>query len=400
MKKLLLLGGSAQQIVAIETAKRLGYQTVLCDYLPDNPGQTHADVFYPASTTDMQAVLEIATKERVDGVLAYASDPAAPTAAWVAERLGLPTSPYTSVDILCHKDKFRAFLAENGFHTPKARGYSEPDEALEDLENGEFAFPVIIKPVDSSGSKGVTVLRDPEPLPAALNAAFSFSRAGRVIVEEYIEKRHPYLIGGDIFVVDGEVRVWGLMNCHRDACANPLVPVGKSYPALLEAEDLEQVRRTLQTLVDKLHIRSGAMNVELVVDKAGRVFPIDIGPRAGGNMIPDLLGRIFSLDLVEMSVLAAMGETIPPFSCRAEPFWATYNLHSTKNGRFQELLLQPAFEKAHIVAKHLYKKPGDPVEFFDNASKALGILFLKFDGMEPMLRAVDHPEEWLRVALA
>lgn len=72
-KKLLLLGGSAQQVIAIKTAKRLGCETILCDYLPDNPGRCEADRFYLISTTDEQAVLEVARREQVDGVLAYAS---------------------------------------------------------------------------------------------------------------------------------------------------------------------------------------------------------------------------------------------------------------------------------------------------------------------------------------
>ena len=112
MKTLLLLGGSDQQVVAIETAKRLGYRTVLCDFLPDNPGQYTADKFYLVSTTDREAVLEVAKKENVDGVLAYASDPAAPTAAYVAETLGLPTNPSCAVETLCNKDLFRDFLRE------------------------------------------------------------------------------------------------------------------------------------------------------------------------------------------------------------------------------------------------------------------------------------------------
>ena len=115
MKKLLLLGGSAQQVIAIETAKKLGCYTVLCDYLTDNPGQYHADRFYLVSTTDKEAVLDVAKKEKIDGILAYASDPAAPTSAYVAEKLGLPGNPYDSVEILCNKDRFRKFLAENGF---------------------------------------------------------------------------------------------------------------------------------------------------------------------------------------------------------------------------------------------------------------------------------------------
>lgn len=94
MKKILLLGGSAQQVIAIETAKRLGYYTILCDYLTDNPGQYYADKFYLISTTDKEAIFKVAFDEAIDGVIAYASDPAAPTAAYVAEKMNLPTSPY------------------------------------------------------------------------------------------------------------------------------------------------------------------------------------------------------------------------------------------------------------------------------------------------------------------
>ena len=93
MKKLLLLGGSAQQVIAIENAKKLGYYTILCDYLTDNPGQYVADKFYLDSTTDKEKILQIAENEKIDGIVAYASDPAAPTAAFVAEKLGLPTNP-------------------------------------------------------------------------------------------------------------------------------------------------------------------------------------------------------------------------------------------------------------------------------------------------------------------
>ena len=84
-KKLLLLGGSEQQVIAIKKAKELGFYTVLCDYLGDNPGQNVADKFYQESTTDKEAILRVAMDEEIDGIIAYASDPAAPTAAYVAE---------------------------------------------------------------------------------------------------------------------------------------------------------------------------------------------------------------------------------------------------------------------------------------------------------------------------
>lgn len=376
-KKILLLGGSAQQVTAIETAKRLGYYTVLCDYLTDNPGQYAADQFYLVSTTDKEAVLNVAREEQVDGVLAYASDPAAPTAAYVAEKMGLPGNPYQAVETLCNKDKFRAFLKENGFSTPQAKGYTDAAEALQDIREGFFKYPIIVKPVDSSGSKGATVLRGDEGLDEALEFAFSFSRAHRIIVEEFIEKKHPYLIGGDIFVADGKVVLWGLLNCHRDSRVNPLVPVGKSYPLALEDHDIQNAKQTLQAMIEKLGIRLGSVNVELVIDKSDRVWPIDIGPRAGGNMIPDLLGMIFDVDLVEMSVRAAMGQTVSCTPREPEACYATYNLHSVRNGTYKQILFSDELQK-YLKRVCLYKQSGDAVERFDNAAKCLGIIFMEF----------------------
>lgn len=381
MDKILLLGGSAQQVIAIETAKRLGYYTVLCDYLRDNPGRYHADKFYLVSTTDKETVLKVAQEEKVAGILAYASDPAAPTAAYVAEIMHLPTSPYQSVETLCNKDRFRKFLQENGFNAPKSGGYSDKSAVKKDINR--FNLPIIIKPVDSSGSKGATVLHDLDGLDAAINFAFSFSRSHQIIVEEFIEKKHPYLIGGDIFVENGKVILWGLLNCHRDNRVNPLVPVGKSYPLELDEIDIEHVKSTLQTMVSKLHMKSCGMNVELVVDKGGKVWPIDIGPRNGGNMIPDLLGMIFGVDVVEMSIKAAMGEPINNNIPKGTPFYATHNLHSVKNGKFEGVLYSNEI-KPFIVKDCIYKKPGDKVEYFDNASKAVGIVFLKFNTQEEM----------------
>ena len=211
------------------------------------------------------------------------------------------------------------------------------------------------------------------------------------IVEEYIEKKHKYLIGGDIFVYNGKVILWGLLNCHRDSSVNPLVPVGKSYPLLLDEQDKLEVENTLQSMVDKLGIRFGSVNVELVVDKMGKVWPIDVGPRAGGNMIPDLLGLIFDVDVVEMAVLTAMGEEINNEVHDGIPFYATHNLHTSQTGLYKTIDFSKELDEK-IIKKCLYKKSGDCVEYFDNAAKALGIIFMKFktkDEMETILENIN-----------
>lgn len=396
MKKILLLGGSEQQIIAVKVAKKLGYYTILCDYLVDNPGQYHANKFYLVSTTNKEDILEIATNENIDGIIAYASDPAAPTAAYVAEILNLPTSPYESVETLCNKDKFRSFLRNNGFNSPACYSYVNAKIALK--ETSSLKLPIIIKPVDSSGSKGVTVLHSFDGLEAAINFALLYSRSQRIIVEEYIEKKHSFLIGGDVFVKNGQIILWGLMNCHRDYNVNALVPVGKSYPLDLDETDINIIKSTLQEIVDKLHLTSCAMNVELILDKNNNVWPIDIGPRNGGNMIPDLLGLIFNVDVVEMSIKAAMGDDKYHVDCDGAPFYATHNLHSSMSGFFEGIDFSEEI-KLHIIKICIYKKCGDKVEYFDDSSKAIGIVFLKFDNREEMQRILSAINNHIHVLI-
>ena len=186
------------------------------------------------------------------------------------------------------------------------------------------------------------------------------------------------------------------MNCHRDCNVNALVPVGKSYPLDLDEADIKIIKSTLQKIVDILHLTSCAMNVELILDKEDKVWPIDIGPRNGGNMIPDLLGLIFKVDVVEMSIKAAMGDDGYDVSCDGEPYYATHNLHSSKNGTFEGVDFSEEL-KLHIVKTCIYKKYGDKVEYFDDASKAIGIVFMKFESREEMQKMLFNVNNHIHV---
>ena len=219
MKRVLMLGGSLYQTYAIKEAVRLGYYVITCDYLPGNPGHKFAHEYHNVSTTDKEAVLALAKELKVDGVVAYASDPAAPTAAYVCEKLGLPTSPYKSVEILSNKDLFRDFLQKNNFICPKAKGYDTYEEALKDID--EYRLPVMVKPVDSSGSKGINKLTDWSQLEAFVEDALHYSRRKRFLIEEFIVKK-GHQISGDAFSVDGKLAFYCFgnefydPNCDKD----------------------------------------------------------------------------------------------------------------------------------------------------------------------------------------
>ena len=153
---------------------------------------------------------------------------------------------------------------------------------------------------------------------------------------------------------------------------------------------------TLQTLVEKLGIRFGPINVELVIDKDDRVFLIDVGPRSGGNMIPDLLGMIFGCDVVEMSIKSAMGEQDFSDMDKGTPFYATHNLHSDRDGIFQKITLSKQIEP-FVIRKCIYKEPGDFVHAFNNASDAVGIVFLKFDTELEMKKYLSEIDKHISV---
>ena len=398
-KKLLLLGGSAQQVVAIRSAKEMGYYTVLCDYLPDNPGQYEADKYYNISTTDIEAVYEIAKTEQVSGILAYASDPAALPAAIVADRLGLPTNPPQAVEILGVKHKFRRFLSENGFACPQFHTF-HPTDGIDDIKEAikDFSFPIVVKPTDSSGSKGVTTLNSTDGLAEAIAWADRYSRNKILIAEEFIHRSFPDVVGGDIFVNEGKVVLFGEMTCLRGDHGKGLVPIGERWPGGLSKKETDRIHHELQRLVTMLGIRFGELNIELLLDKDDNVHFLEVGPRAGGNMIPLQLSDAFGVDLVKANIAVAMGESLQ-LDVKPQPgCFVTYVLHSYINGTFQGVEFSDEIAP-HVYRKAFYKKQGDEVEAFDGAGKAVGIVFLHFDSVDEMNLYCNKLGELIKVVL-
>lgn len=399
MKKILLLGGSKQQIIAIKVAKTLGYYTVLCDFLKDNPGQYEADKFYLVSTTDKDAILDVAIKEKIDGVLAYASDPAAPTAAYVAERMGLCGNPYDSVEILCNKDKFRTFLKENNFNTPNAKGYDSISTAIKDLEDGYFKFPVIVKPVDSSGSKGVDIINSIDEVDKKLNNALEFSKIGRIIIEEFVDK-YGYQIAGDGLSINGKLVFRCFANDHFNSkCVNPFVPISASFPYNMPESVQEKIHVEIQRLLMLLNMNTCTYNFDIRIDKDYNVYLMEVAPRDGGNYIPDVIKYLTGVDLVECSVKAAMGETIElPSDIKLNGYWSYYAVHSLSEGILENIEISSKAEDK-IIENHIIKEIGDKVYPFTGANTTLGCLIMKFDSMEEMLDMMDNSENWINVVL-
>lgn len=396
MKKLLMLGGSMQQIPAIQKAKEMGCYVVTCDYLPDNPGHKYADEYHNVSTTDKDAVLALAEKLHIDGIVAYASDSAAPTAAYVAEKLGLPGNPYESVNILTRKDLFRAFLQEHGFNTPRACGYDTCAQAMADLKR--FRFPVMVKPVDASGSKGVVKVYDVTGVPAAVEEALGYSRTKRFIIEEFIEKK-GYQISGDGFSVDGKLVFTSYGNeLYSGKGTREYVALGEFWPSLLTQEQKQKVDAELQRLISALGMRTCAYNIEVILDKSDTPYVIELGPRNGGSYIPQLIRYATGVDLIDYTIRGALGESCADLAMApTQGCWSNYMILSKQSGAFKDIWFDEDFRQKNLLEVHCTAKSGDKVHAYQNTTHSLGTILFKAGSVEKMIQITSNIEEYYRV---
>ena len=399
-KKILLLGGSAAQLIAIEKAKELGYYTVLCDYLPDNPGQYIADSFHLVSTTDKEAVLKVAKEEQINGIVAYSSDPAAPTAAYVANAMNLPGMNYDVVRHFCEKQLFREFLSKNGFNVPQSVKVTVP-YIYDSIDISLLQFPLIVKPTDSSGSKGITVIESENELKEALKYAQEYSRNKVLIIEEFIRRDHPFVIEAEIFAINGEVVTWGIINSIRDTASNPLLPAAYSYPLEVSESRKQLVRKEVSRLVKVTGNTSGAFNIEMIIDKHDRLFFLDAGPRNGGNMLPEFISMIARKDIVEATIKTAMGDTAGldiALDGEEGGYWGLGVLHTSESGLYDGVEYSELAKEA-LVREEVQKEMGEQVRPFERCNDLVGLNFLHFKTQADMDEVMCNTNDTMKVLL-
>ena len=398
MSKLLLLGASKQQIPSIVCAKKMGCHVITCDYLPENPGHRYSDEYYNISTTDKEAVLALSKKLKIDGIVSYASDPSAATAAYVAEEMGLPGNPYRSVDILTQKDKFREFLLEHGFATPKAMGYFSYEDAKKDFFS--FARPVFVKPVDSSGSKGISLVNDIEQLKEAFDRAQFFSREKRIIVEESVSA-YLYQVAGDGFSVDGNLVFRCFGNDHFDSAnPNPFVPVAATFPCIMPSEIQTKIHQEIQRLIGLLHMKTCAYNFDIRVGNDGKVCLMEVAPRNGGCYIPQVIKYATGTDMVKYTINAALGEDCSSLRY-ADPkgCYGYFAVHSHRAGILKNIQIENSVRKKNIIKIYMNQSVGDEIKSYASSNAAIGIILMKFGSTSEMLEMADRSDKWIQVTV-
>ena len=395
-KRLMLLGGLRYLIPVIEAAHNQGYYVITADYLPDNIAHKYSDEYCNVSIVDKEAVLEAAKKLMIDGIMSFACDPGVIAASYVQNKLGLPSfGPFESVEILQNKDKFRTFLKENGFNVPWAFGFGSEEEALSAQK--KFTFPLIVKPTDSAGSKGVSRVDQPDGLKDAIKAAFSYSIKGRIIVEEFIEKK-GCSSDSDCYSENGKLKFVSF-SAQRfdDNASNPYTPAAYSWPSTFTKEEENYLSAEIQRLITLLGMQTAVYNVETRVGTNGKPYIMELTPRGGGNRLSEMIRYSTGVDLITAITRAIVGDK--PANIEQKTYignWGEVILHTEHSGVFMGLAIDRSFS-GKVIETDLWVQPGDAVCGFEGANNAIGTLVINFAYKQDMWEAMNNPRKWLRI---
>ena len=398
-KKLMLLGGLRYLLPVIEAAHKQGYYVITADYLPDNIAHKYSDEYCNVSIIDKEAVLKEAQRLQIDGIMSFACDPGVVAASYVQNKMDLPSfGPFESVEILQNKDKFRAFLAKNGFNVPQAKGFDSVEAAMQEMY--WYPWPVIVKPTDAAGSKGVTRVDKAEDLKPALEYAMEHSISGHIIVEEFIDKQ-GCSSDTDSMSIDGNLVFVSFCAQRFDAEAtNPYTPAAYSWPSTFTKEQEEYLTSEIQRLITLLNLKTVVYNIEVRVAPNGKPYIMELTPRGGGNRLCEMLRYATGVDMITAITRAMVGDPIlePVEQKPYNGHWAEIILHADESGVFDHLEVSKELP-AEVVEEDLWVKKGDHVDSFEGANNAIGTLVLKFQSAEKLEHAITHQRKWLKVVV-
>ena len=367
----MFLGAADFQLAPIEYAIEKGYYVITCDNRPSNPGHILANKSYNVSTIDKEEVYKIAKKEKIDGIMTYGSDVSAAAVNYVRGKMGHPTF---DVNSLVKKNLFRKESKLDYF------SFTDKSSAINFAKT--FTKPFVVKPTDSAGSKGVSIVRYDHEIDFAIQYAFDYSISKEIIVEEYVVKVGNQVCG-DGFMSKGQLKFiyYGDGHFYHDR----LAPWGETFPTNHNKETLRGASDEIERILIKYGYLDGPFNVDLFVTQKG-TFINEIGPRNGGNFIPQVTKLATGVDMIEATVELALDPAYDfnPKLKEQEHYFSSYMIHSYEaEGKFKGITYSDLIKK-RIVKETLFVNKGDEVKKFKQGGDAIGNLILYFDSIELM----------------
>ena len=376
MKKVLLLCTSHNDLGLIKALKKLGFFIIATGNKENSPGEKWVDKYIKADYSDKELILSIAQNEKIDAICQCCNDFGVYTAAYVAEKMGLPGyDSYETTLVLHNKDKFKKFTRQNNIQAPFSEWFDDKKVALVALKN--VKYPVIVKPTDASAGNGINRANNEQEAIEAVEQAFNISRAKRIVIEPFIEgTQHGFCT----FLVNQKVVCYCTNNEY--SVLNPYRVEIDTYPADNWKQAYPILVEQIEKIAKILNLKDGIFHLQYIMNN-GKPWIIEVMRRVLGNMYSIPANMLNNIDWDYWEVRAKCGldcEGIPK-NIVQEGFFAYKSIMSENNGIISEITIPKEYEK-YIYYEFMLHKVGDLIS--DNKKDPIGFLFMMFSSEEEM----------------
>ena len=371
--KLAIIGASYLQLPLIIKAKEMGIETYAFAWEDGAVGKEYCDFFYPISITEKEDILEKCREIQIDGITTIASDLAVITVNYVANALGLVGNSMFSTEVMTNKYSMRKQLHNNGLPCPKFIMVEDTDKIA--TKTKDFLYPLIVKPTDRSGSRGITKVESFEELSEAIERAIKYSLSDSAIVEEFVT-------GNEV-----SVETISYNGKHYHLAITDKVTTGAPYFVELEHHqpskfvDIcnDQIKAVVEKSLDTLGLKNGASHCELLISSENEITIVEIGGRMGGDFIgSDLVQLSTEYDFVKGVIEVALGEfTIP--STITYKHCSGVKFVTTDTGVVKSIKENQNFDNSIIYKKELMINIGDSVKPIRESSDRVGYFIYQSD---------------------
>lgn len=388
-KKLLIAGGSHADIPIIQAAKDLGYWVITSGNNPNDLGHNFSDEYYPEDYSNPEKILKLAKTLVIDAICASSNDFSAISCAYTAQKLHLPGhDDYETALIIHHKDKFRKFSLENNILAPKAVSLSMNDNIH--LVNLELNYPVIVKPVDLSGGKGITKVEAKENLNKAIYDAFKLSKNNKIVIEEFIEgTNHGY----STFIKNGKV-VFVFMD-DEHYFINPYLVSGASTSLQYTKHISDQLNESLHLMASKLNLVDGLLHVQFIL-KDDTPYIIEICRRTPGDLYVKLVEYATGFNMSKAIVKSVTGNTIDEYATKKISYITRHCVMSEEGGYIDHVVYGEI--APNIFDKMVFYKSGDLIK--DPLVYKAEIDFIRYEDKEDMSKNINSIAQNIKIELS
>lgn len=385
MKKLLITGGSHAEIPMIREAQKAGWYVITTGNNADGLGHREADEYIPGDFSDREYVLELAKREGVAAIMSGCNDFAYLSTAYACEKLGLKGhDSYETAKDVHIKNRFREVTRSLGIRTPKVVRVENEDAAV--TAAGELGYPLVVKPVDLTGGKGVMICYDEAMMLEAVRDAFDKTRESYIIFEECIIGSNH----GASMILKNQKVVCAVFD-NEQYYINKYLVSGATMPSDISAETGRQLINDVNKVAERLRLVDGLFHTQFMVEKDGTAVMIDPCRRPPGDLYVLLAKYASGVNYPEEIMKAETGAGIVGDYCVANHYIARECIMTDKEGTVEDVVIDERLA-SHIVDKMLWAVKGEQVD--DIMKYKAGILIMEFESKEELDEAVEHFNEW------